>query len=102
MYLHFQIPTLLISRKNILEQPTLIPGGDRRTFYSVIFTTIFGDGDRIIFKRLNLVPCTLSISLLLLIHDDPLNCRLVLLNSTYIGNRVIAFADISPLLGLCT
>ena len=100
MYLHFQILALLINRKNILEQPVLIPGGDRRTLYSVIFTTIFGGGDRIIFKRLNLVPCTLSIILLLLIQDDPLNCSLVLLNSTYIGNRVIAFVDISPLLGL--
>ena len=32
MRLHFQVQTLIISRKNILEQPTLIPGGDQQLF----------------------------------------------------------------------
>jgi len=32
MHLHFQVQALIISRKNILEQSTLIPGGDQRLF----------------------------------------------------------------------
>jgi len=32
MQLHFQVQALIISRKNILEQPTLPLGGDQRLF----------------------------------------------------------------------
>ena len=32
MHLHFQVQALIISRKNILEQPSLIPGGDQWLF----------------------------------------------------------------------
>ena len=68
MHLYFQVQALIISRKNILELPALIPGGDQ----------------------------------LLFIQDNLFSCRLVPLGSMYMRNYVIIFANISPLLGLCT
>ena len=71
-------------------------------FYSVISTTIFRGDDGIIFRRLNPVPCTLSVGSQFLIQNDPLSYTLVLLSPTYMGNCVIAYVNILSLLDLCT
>jgi len=51
MHSHFQVQALLISENSILEQKTLIPGGDQHTFCNIIFTNIFRNDDMIIFSR---------------------------------------------------
>jgi len=76
MYLHFQDPTLLINRKNILERLALILRGDRHIF-------------------------TAGIGQQLPIQDGPFSCKLVLLSLTHMENCISASANISPLLGLC-
>ena len=103
MHLHFQVHILLISRKSTVEPKALILGGDQYKFCSIIFTTMFRDDGRNIFRKPNLIfrIVTPGIGRQLLIQDGPLGCRLVLLSSTYMGNCVIASTNIWPLQDFC-
>ena len=103
MHFHFQVQALLISRKSILEQKALVPGGDQRISCSVISMTMLGNETKIMFRKPNLVfrITTPGVGRQLLIWDGPLNCRLVLLSLPYMGDCVITFINISPLLGPC-
>ena len=104
MHLYFQVQVSVISRKSTLELKALNLVGDQHTFCSIIFTTVFRDDDRTIFRRSNLVfkIATLGVGRQLLIQDGPLGCRLVLLSSIYMGNCVITSTNISFLQGFCT